>query len=109
MAKEIKVCPSCGSSEVKFANFPDGGLHCSGCDSTFNITEKGKATPVDKKSIKIRKDQIVKDHERLGQVEKSVSELRETAANKPEPVVSDEDDFDDDEYMDDSGGFIEFD
>jgi len=106
MAKEIKICPSCGSNDVKLA---DGGLHCPACDATFGITEKGQARPVDKKPIKIRKDQIVKDHERLGQVEKSVSELRETAANKPEPVVSDEDDFDDDEYMDDSGGFIEFD
>lgn len=100
MAKEIKICPSCGSSDVKLA---DGGLHCSGCDATFGITEKGKATPVDKKPIKIRKDQIVKDHERLDQVEKDVTELKE---KKPASVLSDDDD--DDDYMDDSGGFVEF-
>lgn len=91
MGKEIKVCPSCGSSDVKFA---DGGLHCSGCDGTFGISEKGKATPVDM-------GQIGKDHKRLDQVEKTVSEMKE---KKPAPVKSDDSD-----YMDDSGGFVEFD
>jgi len=89
MAKEIKICPSCGSNDVKLA---DGGLHCSGCDATFGITEKGKAKPVDM-------DQIGKDHKRIDQIEKTVDELKE---KKPAPDKTDESD-----YMDDSGGFVE--
>jgi len=93
MAKEIKVCPSCGSSDIKLA---DGGLHCSGCDATFGITEKGKARPVDI-------DQIGKDHDRLGKVEKTVDDMK---AKKPAPVET-PGLLDESDYMDDSGGFVE--
>ena len=67
---EIKICPSCGSTEIEVAG---NKVHCKACDVTFKVTPDG--AKVD------NLDPLSKDRERLDKIEQDVNELKKRGIN----------------------------
>jgi hypothetical protein len=77
---EIKVCPSCGSSEIEVAG---NKVHCKACDVTFKITPDG--AKVDDL------DPLGKDRERISKLEQEVNAIKNYGGTHGPEVEKDED------------------
>jgi len=97
MAKEIKLCPSCGGSQLKI----DGNLvYCQMCDVMYEIKDCG---------AKVRQaDPLKEDRDRLGRIEEDVAAIKKRLGKRLENGESKPDSPDDDDN-DEGNGFIELD
>ena len=67
---EIKVCPSCGSTEIEVAG---NKVHCKACDVTFKITPDGARVD--------NLDPLSKDRERINKLEQEVEGIKTGTTN----------------------------
>ncbi len=98
MAKEIKLCPSCGGSDIT----KDGKLlYCQTCDVTFEITDRG---------ARVRDaDPLKEDRQRLTRIESDLAEIKKRlgpGAAEPPAEPGDADDSDDQGDANGDEGFV---
>jgi hypothetical protein len=92
---EIKVCPSCGSTEIMVAG---NKVHCAGCDVSFQITAEGAKV--------LDVDPLGKNRKRLDQLERDIEELKRGKGITNEPANQPAKEGDEIDEEDD--GFIDF-
>ena len=67
---EIKVCPSCGGTDIEVAG---NKVHCRGCDVTYKVTPEGSRVD--------NVDPLGKDRERIKKLEAEVEDLKKRGSN----------------------------